>query len=127
MAKEFSVEQFFKELREVENSVTRAMLRFHFELASDIRNKTQDNIKATFGAGKGYKSEITKRGYGSSGRRQGRGGGLMNSVMIERTSDGMLMVTAGGRGVPARSSLNSLAKSRPPTLRGFGGGGGGAC
>ena len=96
----FSVDEFFKELREVEDTVQRSALRFQLQLAQRILYRAQDNIKKNFGSGTGDKSPITVRAYGSSGRRSGRGGGLFNSGMIQRTSNGELTVSFGGPGVP---------------------------
>ncbi len=96
----FSVDEFFKELREVEDTIERSALRFQLQLAQRILYRAQDNVKKNFGAGTGEKSPITLRAYGSSARRQGRSGALFNSGMIQRQANGELTVSFGGPGVP---------------------------
>jgi phage gpG-like protein len=95
-----SISQFFEKLREVENQTLREMMRFQLELGLKIQNQVRENIKATFGKGRGSKSEITERAYGSTARRAGRGGNLFQSVALERSTDGSVTVSAGGPGVP---------------------------
>lgn len=95
-----SIRRFIQELEQVRDKTLQAMMRFQLELGIKIQAQTQDNIKATFGRGRGPRSELTQRAYGSTARRAGRGGGLFQSVNLERTQGGAVTVSVGGPGVP---------------------------
>lgn len=95
------MQQFFRDLEAAQDKVERATLRFQFDLATKIADQTQKNIKRIFGQKEGApRSEITLRAQGRTGRSSGRGGGLLGSVALERTTDGGVQVSVGGPGVP---------------------------
>lgn len=102
MAVVTTMQQFFRELAQVEDDTKRAVMRFQFELATKIAEQTQDNIKRVFGEKKDSKarSEITSMSRGRTARTQGRGGGLMRSVALTGEAGGKISVTVGGLGAP---------------------------
>lgn len=95
-----TITSFLQELAQIRDASVRAVMHFQLQLAMKIQAQTQDNIKATFGKGKGPRSPITERAYGATARRSGRGGGLFQSVNLERDSSGAATVSVGGPGVP---------------------------
>lgn len=110
---------FFRDLAKAKDGMTRAIMQFHFEVATAIQAQAQENVKAMFGPTKGGapRSPLTLRAMGTSGRRQGRGGGLLQSIRIERESNGTLVVVAGGVGVPYAAIHEFGGVIRPRTAR----------
>lgn len=96
-----SIQAFFQDLREAETLVKKQMLRFQLELAQGIAWKTQDNIRKIFAQKGGLaRSAITRRAMGNTARTSGAGGGLFNSVQVERPAGGAVSVSVGGPGTP---------------------------
>lgn len=121
MATAPSMRAFIEDLRQVEDKTQRAILRFQYEVGVAIVRRTQERIKATFGQGRqmaGYaaRQALTERAYGGSARRSGRGGGLMNSVVLAREGES-IGVSVGGPGVPYAAAHEEGATITPRNSR----------
>lgn len=95
-----SVSTFIAELRSVQDATLKKLMRFQIDTALAIQKQAQENVKATFGADKPDRSDLTVRSAGTSAATTGRSGALLNSILIERYGMRGLAVVAGGTGVP---------------------------
>lgn len=95
---EVDMTSFFRELQNTQDQTKRAIMQFQYDIASQILALTQRNIKKVFGVTSG-RSTLTLMSRGSTARRSGRGGGLLQSANIERVPGGVAVVV-GGSGAP---------------------------
>ena len=120
---DLTIQEYLQKLASSTSETEKMLMRSHFDLASAILHKAQDNVKATFGAsghGAGKpRSSITRRSDGGTAGSSGRSGALFRSGMLEWKDQKTLSVVFGGTGVPYAVVHEKGAVIRPRKPNGW--------
>lgn len=84
-----SLQEWIRRIADEKSAIARRREQLAFKVATYVLNRAKYYVKRNFG-----------RGSNKSARLKGRSGALMRSLELDRLGEGVIVVSAGGPGVP---------------------------